>query len=176
MGATQWMYFTEYDTEPDRALHRLREEVFREGSYRRPWEFPDILSGLYQLPSLGWGARLKLWAIESLFTTIELVRWAFWGFRRPSSVDEAVAWAGEDGTHSIMDVERTGMYRAEGVAFPLSEPRLRSLFGTDRPTRETVEEKADELACSLARGEAVYFAVYHDGGPREIAFFGVSGD
>lgn len=176
MGATVWMYLTEYDDDPDRALHRLRGEVFREGSYRRPWEFPDVLSGLYALPGLRWKGRLLLWAAESFFTTLELVRWAFWGFRRVHTPEQAVEWAGEDGTHSILDVERTGMYRGTGVAAPLSEPRLREIFGTDRPTREAVEEQAGEISCSLPRWEAVYFAVYEGERPAWLAFIGVSGD
>lgn len=176
MGATVWMYFTDYDEDPDRALHRLRGEVFAEGRYRLPWEFPDIFSSVRHLPNLRLRMRLGMWVMESLFTTIELVRWAFWGFRRPASIEQAVGWAAEDGTHSILDIERTGMYRATGVAIPLSEPRLREAFGTLRPTRDAVEEAVGEVSCSLARWEAVYFPVYEGDATRHLAWIGVSGD
>jgi hypothetical protein len=176
MGATVWMYFTDYDEDPDRALHRLRDEVFREGRYRRPWEFPDFFSSVGQVPNLSWRARLGFWVMESLFTTIELVRWAFWGFRSPATLQQAVEWAGEDGTHSILDVERTGMVRAFGVAIPLSELRLREAFGTLQPTREAVEEAACEVSAWLARWEAFYFPVCDADGTRHLAFVGVSGD
>lgn len=176
MGATVWMYVTGYDDDPERALHRLRGEVFREGSYRRPWEFPDVLSGLYGLPNLRWKGRLLLWTAESFFTTLEMVRWAFWGFRRVRTLEQAVEWAGEDGTHSILDVARTGMYRRAGVAAPLSEPRLRQIFGTARPTLQALEEQAGRISCSLPRREAVYFPVYEGERPTHLAFIGVSGD
>lgn len=176
MGATVWMYFTDYDEDPERALNRLRDEVFREGSYRRPWEFPDLFSSVRQLPGLRWKARLGMWALESVFTTIELVRWALWGFRTPATLEQAVEWAGEDGTHSILDVERTGMYRDFGVAIPLSELRLREAFGTTEPTRDAVEEMAVEISRWLARWDAVYFPVYEGARPRHLAFIGVSGD
>lgn len=175
MGATEWMYFTEYD-DPERALQRLRDEVFRDGRFRRPWEFPDLFSHVRTVPNLSLKSRLTLWAVESVFTTIELVRWALWGFRTPATVEQAVEWAGEDGTHSILDVERTGMYRAGGTAIPLSEPRLRDLFGTTEPTRDAVEDGVGEVAAALARWEAVYITVYHDGRPSHLAFVGVSGD
>jgi hypothetical protein len=176
MGATVWMYFTDHDEDPERALHRLRGEVFAERRFRMPWEFPDVFSSVRELPHLRWKSRLLLWAAESMFTTIELVRWAFWGFRRPATMEQAVAWAAEDGTHSILDIERTGMYRTAGVAVPLSEPRLREAFGTLHPTRDAVEEQADEIGCALARWEAVYFPVYQDDRPLHLAFIGVSGD
>jgi hypothetical protein len=176
MGATIWTYFTDYDEQPERALHRVRAEIFNEGRYRRPWEFPDFFAGVRGLPNVRWKQRLRLWVLESLYTTIELFRWATWGFRSPSTMEEAVAWAEEDGTHSILDIERTGMYRGFGVAIPLSEPRLRELFGTTEPVRAAMEGAAGEISCSLARWEAVYFAVYEDGKPRHLAFVGVSGD
>ncbi|HEX8317185.1 hypothetical protein [Longimicrobium sp.] len=176
MGATIWTYFTDYDEQPDRALHRLRDEIFDAGQYRRPWEFPDFFVGVRDLPNVRLKTRLTLWVLESLYTTIELFRWAAWGFRSPSSIEEAVAWAEEDGTHSILDIERTGMYRGFGVAIPLSELRLREFFGTTEPGRDAAEEAAHEISCSLARWEAVYFPVYEDGKPRHLVFIGVSGD
>lgn len=176
MGATVWMYFTEYDEDPDRALQRLRDEVFREGRYRLPWEFPDFFSPIRGHPGLRWRARLGFWVMESLFTPIELVRWAFWGFRRPASIQQAVEWAGADGTHSILDIERTGMYRDTGVAIPLSEPRLREAFGTLHPTRQAVEEAAGSVTDPLSRWDAVYFPVVDADGTRHLAWIGVSGD
>jgi hypothetical protein len=176
VGASEWMYFTDYDRDPDHALRRLREEVFVERRFKQAWQFPDVFGGLWELEELGLRRRLLLWAVESMFTTLEMVRWAFRGFRRPRTIDEALEWGGEDGTHSILDVERTSMYRQPGTAIPLSEPRLREIFGTTEPTREQVEERAGEVACLLRRGEAVYFPVYEDGQPRQLAFLGCTGD
>jgi hypothetical protein len=33
MGATSWRYYTAYDPDPARALHRLRDEVFARGEF-----------------------------------------------------------------------------------------------------------------------------------------------
>lgn len=93
----------------------------------------------------------------------------------PGSIEELLERAGEDGTHSILDIRRVGRRATAATAFPLLPDLLTSEFGTTEPTRGQVE--ASELA--FVEGLmwcAVYFAVFQDGQPTEWAFVGNSGD
>ena len=83
--------------------------------------------------------------------------------------------AGENGTHSILDVTRVGKRAAHATAFPLWPGLLLAAFGTTEPTRAQVEASERAFAEELY-WQAVYFAVYHDGQPVEWAFVGSSGD
>lgn len=173
------MYFTPYREDAEEALQELRREVFRSGEYRKPGEGPDfgsVLSDPEFQRKASIGSRLLLWAIDSFFATRGFLHWAARGFRNPASIEQAIEWTGEQGTHSILDITRTATIRDYGVAIPLSAPLLRRWFGTTEPTREQVEEASGKVGFDVPRGQAVYFPVYQDGEPRELAFIGASGD
>jgi hypothetical protein len=94
----------------------------------------------------------------------------------PQTIDELLEWAAEEGTHSILDIERIAKRREFGSAVPLSAARMRRLFGTTEPTHAQVERVAEQLQDELDRWQAWYVAIYRDGQPHEYAFIGVSGD
>jgi hypothetical protein len=105
----------------------------------------------------------------------------------PQTIDELLEWAAEEGTHSILDIERIARRREFAAAAPLSAARLRRLFGTAEPTHAQVERVAEQLQDELDRWQAWYVTIYRgpsdgadpaDGGrkPVEYAFIGVSGD
>jgi len=98
--------------------------------------------------------------------------------KEPKSIDQALRLAGEDGTHSILDIHMTSVERKFGCATPLTSDELISLFGTDKPTCEAAREKdkAGELSSLREVWEAAYFTVYHGDQPAEIVFCGSSGD
>ncbi|MGC1273313.1 MAG: hypothetical protein WBC44_06365 [Planctomycetaceae bacterium] len=94
------------------------------------------------------------------------------------SIDEAHRVAGESGTHSILDIERTATEPGFGLATPLSAAELHLIFGTEKPERTAVREKERDgtLAGLRDRWQAAYFAVYDGETPTELVFCGNSGD
>ncbi len=103
-------------------------------------------------------------------------RWIKRGGARYPSIEAAVDDAGEDGTHSILDITRTGSSRGPGVAVPLSPTVLVEVFGTPTPSRVQVQEASDRLLGKVGRWEAIYLPVYEDGRLSQWAFLGCSGD
>jgi hypothetical protein len=94
----------------------------------------------------------------------------------PRTIDEVLERAGEDGTHSILDISHVGRERDFGVAVALAPEVLEEFFGTAEPSHEDVEDRGLDLAEDLDRWEAVYFVVYQHGRPHAYAFVGCSGD
>ena len=165
MGASGWQYFTPYRPDPEDALQELRNRVFDTREFLRA-------------PTASWVSADGL--TVALRIVVRIARFAFW-FRlrrlaRARSIDEVLDLAGENGTHSILDVERTASARGIGMAAPAPRRWLQEIYGTGEPTRELVERHTGELDERLDRGEAVYVLVYRDGRPDEIYFEGHSGD
>ncbi|MBM3803593.1 MAG: hypothetical protein FJW26_14930 [Acidimicrobiia bacterium] len=59
---------------------------------------------------------------------------------------------------------------------PLSDRALLQVFGTLHPNRDQVQELWGEVTETLRAWEAVFFTVYVEGVPKELAFVGCSGD
>jgi hypothetical protein len=95
---------------------------------------------------------------------------------RPETIEELLEMVAEDGTHSILDIERTGQRREFGVALRMPARRVAELFDTNEPTHDQVEENWTDVAEGLERWEAYYLTVYRDGKPHEYVFIGCSGD
>ena len=95
---------------------------------------------------------------------------------KPSSIEEALELAEEEGTRSILDIDRISDVSEIGAAAPLSEPELTELFGTTEPTLEMVQATAEELVCLRECGTAVYCVVYCEGRPVQYVFAGTTGD
>ena len=83
--------------------------------------------------------------------------------------------ADADGTASILDIQRIADHPDYFCAAPLSSKELRQLFGTDKPTRDDVQQ-SDEFWDSLDRGQARYVVLYEDEQPTELYFAGYSFD
>ncbi len=95
---------------------------------------------------------------------------------RPNTIQELREQCAEEGTHSILDVHYLSEDRGLGAAFPMPESVMLELYGTTKPTRALVEEKAMERNEDLDRWECWYHVVYEDGAPSELYFEGCSGD
>ena len=147
MGGHPWFYFVGYEPDLNAALQKLREREFRAGRYNPAVDFPDFPVGP-DSPAPG---------------------------ARHGSIEEALEEADADGTRSILDMEGVGEAPDYGVVAPLPEETLLNLFGTQRPTREMVEE-SEELFEALERGQGVYIVIYDGGQPSEIFFAGYSFD
>jgi hypothetical protein len=108
---------------------------------------------------------------------------------------------GEEGTHSILDVQRivpaTEPPRQQETDYftlrPLAAARLVHHFGTERPTvqqyqdamtrayeamstRHSVDEDTTLLGEHRMRWTGVYVVLYTDNQPTHVGFFGSSGD
>ena len=163
MGASGWEYFVPYQPNIDQALQELREQVFRSGDYHlRPQMHidPDDFAGMPEDVR----EQLPLW--------IEREN----SFVQPTTIDALLEWNGEDGTHSILDIQRVSLSPEFGAAAPLSADELTRLFGGGQPDRSMVENKRDDIQLLRARWEATYLVVYSNGIADEIYFTGFSGD
>jgi CTP:molybdopterin cytidylyltransferase MocA len=104
----------------------------------------------------------------------------------PRTIDQALARSDATGTRSVLDM-------ADGISptpqlfcvSPLSHQQLIDLFGTDKPTRESIEKslrphtyvkEGTWLPNHVDRGKGIYVIVYADDQPREIFFAGYSFD
>jgi hypothetical protein len=83
---------------------------------------------------------------------------------------------GEEGTHSILDVEAVSNTPQFGTVSPLTNQQLVTIFGTTKPTREMVTENLDQCCDLRRRWEGLYVIAYQDDRPSDICFAGFSGD
>lgn len=169
MGASRWFYAVPYQEDLEAALSDLRWQVFREGKYhqgpmRRP--LPSFEDWCQQMPP-EWRqdvARLRR-------TYDEVARREA---MQPSTPEEAVQKAGEDGTHSILDMTTIATEPGSGVLAPLPAETLEACFGTQYPSKTAVKARAAELV--RRRGWGTYVIAYQRETPRWICFLGLSGD
>jgi hypothetical protein len=149
MGAEPYWYFVDYQPKIEKALQELREREFRAGRYNpvMPFLSPEFPIGPAS-PAPG---------------------------AQHDSIDEAMEDAAEDGTRSILDIQRIADEPDFCVAAPLNEDVLEEIYGTKQPTRQMIEQNMDFLE-DVDRGHCVYTLVYKDGKPTEIFFAGYSFD
>lgn len=179
MGASGWSYFTPYDPDVERALQRLRQQVFescRYGKAERLDPRPEDLAHVAPETRPAVEPRSKEFeAALAELRTFEAQRIGG-GPRRFASIDKLMEAAGEDGTHSVLDIWKTAPEAGFGLAAPADPDLVQRTLGTQRPTHAVVAAHAGELAEMLERWHAVYIVVYADEKPVEYFFEGVSGD
>lgn len=98
---------------------------------------------------------------------------------RPATIEHLLEMNAEAGTHSILDIFAVGERPDYGVAAPLTRDELVRRFGTERPTRATLDAAApalEEVRESRGRWGGTYIVVYDGDEPSEILFLGQSGD
>jgi hypothetical protein len=163
MGASGWDYFVPYQQSIESALDELREQVFRSGKFflRPQMEInPDNFENAPE--------EIR----DQLPARIEREK----SFSQPTTLKALIDWNGEEGTHSIIDIERITPIPAFGSASPFSTNQLIEMFGTDKPERSMIEQRKSEITGMRKRWEASYIIVYKNGKPNEIFFSGFSGD
>jgi hypothetical protein len=147
MGAEPYWYVVKYNPDLEAALQELRQREFRAGRYNPVMPFLTFpITANSPAPGC-----------------------------QHSSIDEAMEESDADGTRSILDISRVAEEPDFCTATPLSEERIRDLYGTTQPTRELVEQNMDFLE-EVDRGHAVYIVLYKDGRPNELMFAGYSFD
>jgi hypothetical protein len=93
----------------------------------------------------------------------------------PATIEEARMNMEEEGTASILDIERVADEPDFFAVAPLPREDLVRLFGTDQPTREMIETTLDFYE-DIGRGQGIYIIAHKDGKPSEIFFAGYSFD
>jgi hypothetical protein len=149
MGGHPYWYFAPYDVNAQRALDALRKREFEAGRYSPVVRFLDFEEPAYSNTRPGPKHR---------------------------SIAEAVRAAADEGTRSILDIERVGTQAGHGVAAPVDVSELRDMWGTDKPTRAVVDARKDEILGDLDRGDCVYLVIYDEDRPSEFFFAGYSYD
>lgn len=148
MGGHPWFYFVEYEPDVNAALRKLRQREFEAGRYNPAVDFPEFpLTADSPAP----GAQ-------------------------HDSIDEAIEDADADGTRSILDMERVSDEPDYNAVAPMPRETLLELFGTERPSREMVDESDGLFELMDERGQGVYVIVYEGERPSEIFFAGYSFD
>lgn len=175
MGATGWTYSVPYQPDIGAALQSLREKVFREGNYYKPWEinkrFLEELESKSQ-DQLNDSEKEQIRILRDL-PLIDPPD------PLPATIDELLEHNAESGTHSALDIFDVSDQTDWGIAAPVPEEILLACFGTDRPAREQTDpypESFIKFIETLERWTALYFIVYKNGEPDEIIFEGCSGD
>jgi hypothetical protein len=94
MGAEPWSYFTKYDSNVQRALSKLRDEVFQAGNYRYAEEGPSSIDEALEIADAdGTASILDIMQISDTpdfccaapFTKSELTN--YFGTERPTRAD-----------------------------------------------------------------------------------------
>lgn len=174
MGASGWSYYVPYDPDLDRALQRLREQVFREGKFyspdpaRRPKSIAQLLE---------WNAE------DGTHSILDMTRIApppktpgRSGRSLPPNSDERGVI---DMTRFDPEAHRRWLEEAFGSIGAVRELHpddLRALFGTTRPPRAAVEARASDVMDLRARGEGTVVVIYEGDAPVELFFTAFSGD
>jgi len=149
MGAEPWFYFVPYQSDISQALHDLRRREFEAGRYN------PVIPTLYSYFPLGADSPCP--------------------GREHSSIKEAIRASGDDGTRSILDMERLSNHPANRAVSPLDLQFLLAIYGTAKPTREQLEENMDFFEL-IDRGQGLYVIAYRGSVPTEILFAGYSFD
>lgn len=147
MGAHPYWYIVKHQPDVKKALDELRDREFKAGRYN-----PVMPFVMFPIDPHGTSPGAQ-----------------------HASIEEAMEDAAEDGTRSILDIHAVGEEPDFCTACPLSKEVLKSLYGTDQPSRALVESNMDFLE-DVERGHCVYIVLYKNGAPDEILFAGYSFD
>jgi hypothetical protein len=183
MGATGWAYFVPYQEDIGQALEELKEAVFREGRYEKPREptSDELVRAKSYLASLSPDPEKTRRELDGLLALSGALKKPQQNTRAPKTIRQLLAMCGEQGTHSILDIEGLSPTPSPGTITPLPRHNILDIFGTEQPTHAMVQEwsaRVDPLGAEpfYERWEGIYLIVYKDGRPDEIYFEGCSGD
>jgi hypothetical protein len=180
MGASGWSYIVPYLSDIQKAFEALQAEVYQSRDYSSLWtrseaiqHYKDQLSNVEKYYEDEY-TREEL--IEDLNTRIDRLN----SLPEPTSlsehIDELRAVNAEEGTHSILDMRGIAEEPNYMRVAPLNAAELESLFGTIRPSKETVEQQEELLMGFRRTWMGTYIILFQDDKPHEIMFVGASGD
>ena len=197
MGATGWSYFVPYEADVSAALWRLREDVFARGDYvygdditdeqvkaileetrpeMEPWiqevrrqaeTLPEPMRTFYLQRAEQFKGKIMSGSVAPRRPK-----------RRPKTIEQALDFQAESGTHSILDIVGISEVPKLRHIGPCPREKLVELFGSETPSRAEIEEahSLGRLEDVAGKWQGVYVIAYRDGSPSEIFFTGHSGD
>jgi hypothetical protein len=170
MGAHPYFYFVPYQSDIQRALDLLREREFQAGHYHPAMRAANPPRYMFEMkfpPDSSWPSPGP----------------------KHGSIREAVDSAMEEGTGSILDLNRVTSQPDFGAVSPIPDGDLIKLFGTTKPTRELLETllfpkrredyRADLMELfwdRIRRGEGRYVILSAASEPSELFLVGYSWD
>ena len=169
MGASNWYYFVPYQSDINKALQELRQQVYNVGDYYKsqvPYDYKNMTEAQIKKEYGGWEDSDAL-IHDALY---------YHSMPEPTDPDSLVVWNREEGTHSIIDIERTSDTPNLSTAAPLPEETLLELFGTVKPNHAQVDAKKAVINELRSRWHGTYIVVYKNDEPDELFFTGFSGD
>ena len=159
MGANPYFYYVDYESDKNRALQKLRKREFEAGRYAPvmyQWDVPYPLDDLENAPAPG---------------------------SKHATIEEALhdEFAVEVGTGTILDILQLSDKLDYSSAYIVNKEELIVHFGTDKPTREIIDEKVWDYWDYIenifgVRGVGICITAYRDGGPDKLYFAGYSYD
>jgi hypothetical protein len=182
MGATPWSLFGPYHGNARAALRLAQAEFFEQN-----YDLASVLKERIDSTLRAVRATEK----EDEYALLETYRESLRRLRRlqarplPKAIHRQIELLrrieaeGASDIGNILDLRGVAATRQEGMLCPLSKGEMRTLFGTDRPTRWQSEQALWKIYRLLGRGEAVGFPVFRAREPREPAgwfFVGYSVD
>jgi hypothetical protein len=170
MGASGWDYRVPHQADLDAALQALRRDVFARGDYYKPWEDADPEARAAMARQLTEMAGLTGTDLDE--SILERLR----AGAGPASIDEALLWSLDSGTHSVLDVASVQKEPGFGVVTTADAALLQELFGTTEPTSAAIGDNVVAVFDRISRWRGVAIVAYADGAPESIAFIGISGD
>lgn len=191
MGGVDWSYFVRYQDDVEKAFQELRQNVFDRGDFEHPC---DALDGLNDQDSMGFLDSMEdrerqnlitLYGVEALTPLIARVglsglRAEVYSLCHASQLSsladlEALRCLSTSGTRSIRDMTRLAEKPASGAVVPLAASEQVRLFGTDKPTRQMIEDESG-FYDKIERGQGLYIIAYKKDTPIGILFAGYSYD
>ncbi len=178
MGASGWFYFVPYQSKIDKALQELREEVFKNGKYGEGYSSTEMLSGLKRDAIAEQFPEISAEEIEKIMRELQELEKMFQlpKRRKPKTIAALLKQSGEEGTHSILDIQGVSETPDIEKVSPLPSAYLIQFFGTEKPNRELAKQKINAIQDLCGRWQGFYLIIFQNDVPYEILFAGVSGD
>jgi len=148
MGSSPYWYYVPYEADRNNALNKLRTREFEAGRYNPVMEDIDFpITDESECPG-----------------------------QAHKTIEEALEDSDADGTRSILDLTSVSSNDDYCVARILVEDELTRYFGTNKPTKEIIEENFENFLEDIDRGKGFCITVYKNEMPDELFFIGYSFD
>ncbi|MDR2941678.1 MAG: hypothetical protein LBV17_03705 [Treponema sp.] len=147
MGSSPYWYYVAYEDDKNSALNKLRQREFEAGRYNPVVCFPEFpITEETKSPGKG-----------------------------HETIADALEDAAEDGTRSILDLDKVSDEDDYCIARILNKDELIEYFKTEKPTKEIIEN-TDSYIEDIERGKGFCITVYENEIPKELFFIGYSFD
>lgn len=170
MGASGWSYFVPYEPDIAQALGKLRESVFRSGTFYTPMFTRKSKTIAELLKRNGESGTHSILDVDRVLQTplpVPVLKWHF----------DIVSKTGSPPPEAEFHQRMLAETKLMGAVAPFSDEQLNHAFGTNRPTRNTVDQKWFGLLDFIPRGCGAFVIVYDAANnPSEIFFTGKTGD